>query len=47
MSTPITGRQLALPAGRHKITFQIDGDKYTFTVVVKSGETVSLDKQLQ
>jgi hypothetical protein len=47
MSTPITGRQLALPGGRHKITFQIGGDKYTFTVVVKSGETVSLDKQLQ
>ncbi len=47
LSTPITGRMLPLPAGRHRITFQIGGDKYTFVVIVKSGETVSLDKVLQ
>ena len=47
MSTPITGRKLALPAGRHRVTFQIGGDKFTFPVVVKAGETVTLDKELQ
>ena len=47
MSTPITGRSLALAPGRHRITFQIGGDKYTFTVIVKAGETVTLDKMLQ
>jgi serine/threonine protein kinase len=46
-STPITGRALALPAGRHRITFQIGGDKYTFTVTVEAGKTISLDKMLQ
>jgi hypothetical protein len=47
LSTPITGRALSLPAGRHRITFQIGGDKYTFSVIVKAGETVTLDKTLQ
>jgi len=47
LSTPITGRALSLPAGRHRVTFQIGGDKYTFTVQVKAGETVTLDKNLQ
>jgi hypothetical protein len=47
LSTPITGRTLALTPGKHRITFQIGGDKYTFTVTVKAGETVTLDKMLQ
>jgi hypothetical protein len=47
MSTPITGRSLALSPGKHKIAFQIGGDKYTFTVTVKAGETIVLDKNLQ
>jgi hypothetical protein len=47
LTTPITGRALALPAGRHRVTFQIGNDKYTFSVVVKAGETVILDKNLQ
>jgi len=47
LTTPVTGRALALPAGKHRVTFQIGGDKYTFVVTVKAGETVSLDKLLQ
>src|SRR5262249_4125180 len=47
LSTPVLGHALGLPEGRHRITFQIGGDKYTFTVTVKAGETVTLDKILQ
>ena len=47
LTTPVTGRALSLTAGKHRITFQIGGDKYTFGVTVKAGETVSLDKMLQ
>jgi serine/threonine protein kinase len=47
MSTPVTGRALALTPGKHRITFQIGGDKYTFSVIVEAGKTVTLDKLLQ
>jgi serine/threonine protein kinase len=44
-STPITGR--AVPPGKHKITFAIGGDRFSFPVVTKAGETLTLHKDLQ
>ena len=29
LSTPVTGDQLKLAPGRHKVTFEIDDDRYT------------------
>jgi serine/threonine protein kinase len=47
MSSPITGKQLALPPGKHKVTFVIGGDKFTFAVLIKAGATEVLKKDLQ
>jgi len=45
MSTP-TGK-ISLTPGRHKVTFTVGDDKFTFAVNVKAGETVALSKELQ
>jgi len=45
--TPITGHQLPLTPGKHKVTFLLGDDRYTYAVNVRAGETVSLDKNLQ
>jgi hypothetical protein len=47
LSTPITGHALPASPGKHKITFVIGGDKFTFSVTVKAGETASVHKDLQ
>lgn len=44
-STP-TGK-IQLAPGRHKVTFLVGDDKFTFAVSVKAGETVTLNKELQ
>lgn len=36
-----------LPAGKHKVTLVVGVDKYTFSVVIKAGETASLVKSIQ
>jgi hypothetical protein len=43
-ATPLTAQ---LAPGTHRVTFMIGGDKYTFSVVVKDGETVTLSKDLR
>ena len=43
-TTPVT---LKAMAGKHKITFVLGADKYTYAVTVKEGETTSLTKELQ
>jgi len=45
MSTP-TGK-IQLTPGRHKVTFMVGDDKFTFAVNIKAGETTSLNKELQ
>ena len=45
--TPVMGHTLALSPGKHKVTFLVGADRYTYAVHVKSGETVSLSKNLQ
>ncbi|HEY5936289.1 MAG TPA: protein kinase [Kofleriaceae bacterium] len=47
LSTPISGRALPLPAGKHKVTFAIGNDRFTFTVTIKAGATETLSKDLQ
>jgi serine/threonine protein kinase len=46
LSTPISGRALPLSPGRHKVTFVIGGDKFTFSVTIKAGDTTALHKEL-
>jgi hypothetical protein len=43
-TTPAT---LQAKAGKHKLTFVVGNDKYTYNVTVKAGETVSLIKDLR
>ncbi len=47
LSTPISGKQLSLTPGKHKVTFAIGGDKFTFAVMIKAGQTEVLKKDLQ
>jgi len=41
-SGPIS--KLSLAPGKHKVMFIIGADKHTFSVTVKAGDTVTLDK---
>ncbi|MBA3452162.1 MAG: PEGA domain-containing protein [Deltaproteobacteria bacterium] len=43
----ITPATLRATAGKHKITLELDGDKFTYPVTVKPGETVTLTKVLR
>jgi hypothetical protein len=45
MSTP-TGK-ISLSPGRHKVTFTVGDDKFTFAVNIKAGETLPMSKALQ
>ncbi|MBL9013419.1 MAG: protein kinase [Myxococcales bacterium] len=47
MMTPISAKQLPLAPGKHKITFVIGADKFTFAVMIKAGQTEVLKKDLQ
>ena len=44
LSTPC---KLTLAAGKHKITFLVGEDKYSFNIVVKAGATTDLTKDFQ
>ncbi|HET7501426.1 MAG TPA: protein kinase [Kofleriaceae bacterium] len=47
LSTPISGHALPLTPGKHKVTFVIGGDKFSFSIAIKAGETTPLHKDLQ
>jgi len=47
MSTPITGKALQLAPGKHKITFVIGDDRFTYSSTIKSGATETMTKDLQ
>jgi len=47
MSTPISGHTLSLPPGKHKVTFVIGEDRFTYPVMVKAGATETMSKDLQ
>jgi hypothetical protein len=42
-TSPVT---VDVPEGRHKVSFVIGSDKYTFTARARVGETVTLHKEL-
>nr|HEX4313690.1 protein kinase [Kofleriaceae bacterium] len=44
LTTPIGGKTLPLPAGKHKITFSIGEDKYSFWVTINAGQTTPITK---
>jgi len=46
-TTPISGKKMALAPGKHKVTFVIGIDRFTYPVVIKAGETTSMSKDLQ
>ncbi|HEY5925250.1 MAG TPA: hypothetical protein VIV11_26385 [Kofleriaceae bacterium] len=45
--TPITGQQLQLAPGKHKITFVIGDDRFTYSALIKAGATETMSKDLQ
>jgi eukaryotic-like serine/threonine-protein kinase len=47
LSTPISGKALSMAPGKHKITFVMGDDRYTFPVTIVAGKTEQLDKDLQ
>jgi hypothetical protein len=47
LKTPISGQALALPPGKHKITFVIGDDRFTYPVIIKAGVTETMSKDLQ
>ena len=47
LTTPIAGKKLELSSGKHKVTLVIDGDSFTYPVVIKAGETETMSKDLQ
>jgi hypothetical protein len=47
MKTPISGHALPLAPGKHKITFVIGDDRFTYPVVIKAGQTEQMSKDLQ
>jgi hypothetical protein len=46
-STPISGTSMPLAPGKHKVTFIMGDDRYTFPVTIGAGKTERLDKDLQ
>ena len=47
LKTPISGHTLALTPGKHKITFAIGDDRFTYPVIIRAGVTDTLSKDLQ
>ncbi len=47
LTTPIAGTQLKLPAGKHKVTFLIGDDRFTYPVLIEHGKTATMSKDLQ
>ena len=47
LKTPISGQSLQLAPGKHKITFAIGDDRFTYPVQIKAGVTETMSKDLQ
>jgi hypothetical protein len=47
LKTPISGQTLSLAPGKHKVTFVIGDDRFTYPVVIKAGVTETMSKDLQ
>jgi hypothetical protein len=45
--TPIAPRaKIALPPGKHKVTFVVGRESWSYTVTIKAGETSKITKDL-
>ena len=47
LKTPVTGHDLPLAPGKHKVTFTIGVDRFTYPVVIEAGETATVSKDLE
>jgi len=47
LKTPISGHALALTPGKHKITFVIGDDRFTYPTMIKAGFTERMSTDLQ
>jgi hypothetical protein len=47
LTTPITGTQLPLTAGKHKVTYVIGGERFTYPVLIKAGQTEEMTKDIR
>jgi hypothetical protein len=47
LKTPISGHTLSLTPGKHKVTFVIGDDRFTYPVTIKQGSTETMSKDLQ
>jgi serine/threonine protein kinase len=47
LKTPISGQTLGLTPGKHKITFVIGDDRFTYPVIIKAGVTETMSKDLE
>ena len=47
LSTPIAGKALSLTPGKHKITFVLGDDRYTFPVTIVGGQSQAMSKDLE
>jgi hypothetical protein len=47
LETPIKGKDLKLAPGKHKVTFVIGEDRFTYPVVIQAGKTETMTKDLQ
>ncbi|NVB85175.1 MAG: hypothetical protein HOV81_42810 [Kofleriaceae bacterium] len=47
LTTPIRGDKLQLNPGKHKVTFVVDGNRFTYAVDIVAGETLKLSKDLR
>jgi hypothetical protein len=47
MTTPIKGHKLALAPGKHKITFVVGNDHFTYAVQIQAGQTETMSKDVQ
>ena len=45
--TPISGHALPLTPGKHKVTFVMGDDRYTFPVTITAGQTQAMTKDLE
>jgi hypothetical protein len=47
-TTPIApSSKIPLKPGRHKVTFEVDGKKHSFTVIIISGQVTRVIKTLE
>ncbi|HEX5058152.1 MAG TPA: PEGA domain-containing protein [Kofleriaceae bacterium] len=47
LRTPITGQTLPLKAGKHKVTIDVDGDRFAYPFTIQAGQTTKMSKDLQ